>query len=385
MTYLDHNATTPPTPEVIAAMLPILSRLWANASSQHGPGQEAKRALSGARATVARVLGCKPTEVIFTSGATEANHLAVRGLLEAAPAGRRRVVLSSVEHASHLRLAHALAQNGVSVDFMPVLSDGALDLAAARALIGADVALVSLMAANNETGVLMPVAEVAALSHAAGAPLHVDATQFIGKLPFQFPTWGADAVSFSGHKLHGPKGIGALLLRQGVTLSAQIVGSQERGRRGGTENLAAIVGLSVALERLGDVAQDAKHVASLRDALESGLCQALPDTHVWSRHVPRLPGTSYLRFGKLSVDVVLQRMESLGIAASSGAACSSAGSTPSHVLTAMGVPTDEALAAVRLSLGRTSTAADVQYLLRNLPPLLAPLLQDALVTATPFT
>lgn len=385
MTYLDHNATTPPAPEVIAAMLPVLSRLWANASSQHGPGQEAKRTLSSARATVARVLGCKPTEVIFTSGATEANHLAVRGLLEAAPAGRRRVVLSSVEHASHLRLAHALAQNGVSVDLIPVLSDGALDLAAARALMGPDVALVSLMAANNETGVLMPVAEVAALSHAAGAHLHVDATQFIGKLPFHFSTWGADAVSFSGHKLHGPKGIGALLLRQGVTLSAQIVGSQERGRRGGTENLAAIVGLSVALERLGDVTQDAKRVAALRDALETGLCQALPDTHIWGRHVPRLPGTSYLRFGTLSVDVVLQRLEKLGVAASSGAACSSAGSTPSHVLTAMGVPMDEALAAVRLSLGRTSTTADVQYLLKNLPPLLAPLLQEAPTTATPFT
>lgn len=383
MIYLDHNATTPPAPEVIAAMLPVLSSLWANASSQHGPGQEAKRALGAARSTVARVLGCKPAEVIFTSGATEANHLAVRGLLAAAPRERRRVLFSSVEHAGHLHLARALAADGVTVNLIPVLPNGSLDLAAAQALIGPDVAVVSLMAANNETGVLMPVVEVAALAQAAGARLHVDATQFIGKLPFHFSSWGADAVSLSAHKLHGPKGVGALLLRHGVALRPQIVGSQERGRRGGTENLAAIVGLAAALERLGDVAQDAARVAALRDALEAGLTKALPDTHIWCRSVPRLPGTIYLRFDTLSVDVVLQRLDRIGVAASSGAACSSAGSEPSHVLRAMGVPADEALAAVRLSFGRTSTVDDVQYLLKNLPPLLAPLLQPGLMSTAP--
>ncbi|MFZ2306604.1 MAG: cysteine desulfurase family protein [Rhodoferax sp.] len=383
MIYLDHNATTPPAPEVIAAMLPVLSGLWANASSQHGPGQDAKRALGAARARVARVLGCKPAEVVFTSGATEANHLAVRGLLAAALPERRRVLFSAVEHAGHLRLARALAAEGVVVELIPVLPNGTLDLAAAQGLIGPDVAVVSLMAANNETGVLMPVAEVAALAQAAGARLHVDATQFIGKQPFDFSTYGADAVSLSAHKFQGPKGVGALLLRQGVPLTPQIVGSQERGRRGGTENLAAIVGLAAALERLGDVAFEAARQAALRDMLEQGLMLALHDTHIWCRNVPRLPGTSYLRFGTLSVDVVLQRLDRLGVAASSGAACSSAGSEPSHVLSAMGVPADEALAAVRLSLGRTSTVDDVQYLLNNLPPLLAPLLQPELMTTAP--
>lgn len=382
MIYLDHNATTPPAPAVLAGMLPVLSTLWANASSQHGPGQEAKRALAGARATVARVLGCKPAEVVFTSGATEANHLAVRGLLDAAPPERRRVLFSNVEHAGHLRLARALAAQGVTVDLMPVLPNGTLDMTAARALMGPDVAVVSLMAANNETGALMPVAEVAAQAQACGARLHVDATQFIGKLPFHFSTWGADAVSLSAHKLQGPKGVGALLLRQGVALTPQIVGSQERGRRGGTENLAGIVGLAAALEGLGDVALEAARQAALRDALEAGLTHALPATHIWCRHVPRLPGTSFLRFGTVSADVVLQRLDSLGVAASSGAACSSSGSEPSHVLTAMGVPVDEALGAVRLSLGRTSTADDVQYLLQHLPPLLAPRMQeDLLATA----
>ena len=381
MIYLDHNATTPPAPEVIAAMLPVLSGLWANSSSQHGPGQDAKRALAAARATAARVLGCKPVEVIFTSGATEANHLAVRGLLALAAPERQRVVFSRIEHAGHLRLARALADAGVDVDFIPVLADGTLDLRAARDLIGPDVALVSLMAANNETGALMPVADVAALAHVAGALLHVDATQFIGKQPFQFSSFGADAVSFSGHKLNGPKGVGALLLRQGVALMPQTLGSQERGRRGGTENLAAIVGLAAALELLGDVSIEAARVAGLRDELEAGLVRALPGTFVWCQNVARLPGTSYLRFGRLSVDVVLQRLERLGVAASSGAACSSGGSEPSHVLTAMGVPAAEALAAVRLSLGRTTTAEDVNSLITLLPPLLAPLLQEEMLTA----
>ncbi|MCB8748027.1 cysteine desulfurase [Rhodoferax sp. U2-2l] len=377
MIYLDHNATTPLAPAVIAAMLPVMAGVWANTSSQHGPGQDAKRRLAGARATVARVLGCHPGEVIFTSGATESNHLAVRGLLAAAPASRPRVLFSAVEHAGHLRLARALAAAGVPVDYLPVCPDGALDLAAAQKQIGPDVALVSLMAANNETGVLMPVAAVAALAHAAGALLHVDATQFIGKQPFDFATCGADAVSLSAHKFQGPKGVGALLLRQGVPLLPQTQGSQERGRRGGTENLPGIVGLAAALEALGDIPAEARRLTALRDQLERGLQAAVPGTQVWCQHLPRLPGTSYLRFGQLSADVVLQRLERLQVAASSGAACSSGASVPSHVLTAMGVSPDEALATMRLSLGATTTAQDVAYLLRELPPLLAPLRCEA--------
>jgi cysteine desulfurase len=365
---------------VVQAMLDVMQNNWANASSQHGPGQDAKRALGAARATVARVLGCKPVEVIFTSGATEANQLAVRGLLAASEPTRTRVLFGSVEHSAHLRLAQALAASGVAVDYLPVRPDGTLDLAAAAALMGPDVALVSLMAANNETGVLMPTAEVARLVHAAGALLHVDATQLIGKLPFDFASCGADAVSLSAHKFQGPKGAGALLLRQGTPLLPQTPGSQERKRRGGTENLPAIAGMAKALDLLGDVAITAQRLAQLRDVLEAGLLHALPQTHIWSRNVARLPGTSYLRFGQLSVDVVLQRLETLGVAASSGAACSSAGSEPSHVLTAMGVPAEEALAAVRLSLGHSSSVADVNFLLKSLPPLLAPLLQPELTT-----
>ena len=380
MIYLDHNATTQPAPAVVQAMLQQMSSTWANTSSQHGPGQDAKRALGAARAVVARVLGCKPVEVVFTSGATESNQMAVRGLLAAAEPDRRRVLFSRVEHSAHLKLARALAESGVQVDWLPVRPNGTLDVAAAAALMGPDVALVSLMAANNETGVLMPFEAIAQLAQNVGARMHVDATQLIGKLPFDFAASGADAVSLSAHKFHGPKGIGALLLRQGTAFVPQTPGSQERGRRGGTENLPAIVGMAAALERLGDLEQQAARIAQLRDALEAGLQQALPTTHVWSQQVARLPGTSYLRFGQLSVDVVLQRLDKLGVAASSGAACSSGGSEPSHVLKAMGVPADEALAAVRFSLGSDTTHGDVGYLLNKLPPLLAPLLREEMTT-----
>lgn len=376
MIYLDHNATTAPAPAVLDAMLQVLGSVWANASSQHAPGQQARRTLADARARAAQVLGCKPAELIFTSGATEANHMAVRGLLAAAAPGRRRVVFSQVEHAGQLRLAHALAAQGVPVDTVGVHADGRIDLQQAAALIGPETALVSLMAANNETGVLMPMAEVAALAHAAGAALHVDATQFIGKLPFRFGDCGAAAVSLSAHKFHGPKGVGALLLRQRQPFVAQTLGSQERGRRGGTENLPGIVGMATALELLGDLSAQAARLRALRDALEHGLAAALPRVHVWGQTAERLPGTSYLRFGRLEADVVLQRLERLGVAASSGAACSSGGTQPSHVLRAMGVAPAEALAAVRLSLGAGSTAQEVAYLLQSLPPLLEPLLRE---------
>lgn len=371
MIYLDHNATTPPTADVAAAVLDTLTHHWANASSQHGPGQQARRLLAGARATVARTLGCQPNEVVFTSGATEANQLALHGLLGAAPAGRRRLVVSAVEHAGLLRQARALAAQGTPVSFIPVHPNGTLDLDATRALLTADVALVSVQAANNETGVLMPVAELAALAHEAGALLHVDATQWVGKLPFDLAASGADAASLSAHKFHGPKGVGALLLRSGVPFTPPSPGSQERGRRGGTENLPGIVGMARALQTLGDLDAEARRQTGLRDALESGLAAALPDVHVWSATAPRLPGTSFLRVGRLDADVVLQRLERLGVAASSGAACSSSGSEPSHVLTAMGVDRDTALCAVRLSLGRTTTADDVHHVVQGLTRLLS--------------
>ena len=370
MIYLDHHATTPPSRAVIETMSAVMNDNWANASSKHGPGQAASRVLGGARATVARVLGCKPNEVIFTSGATEANHLAVRGLLAASPAERRRVVFSAVEHSGHLKLARELMDAGVAVDFIPVRAGGALDLDAAARLIGRRRgAGVADGGQQRDRHADAGGRGRGAGAGRGGARLHVDATQWIGKLPFRFADYGADAVTFSAHKFNGPKGVGALLLRQGVPLRPTVPGSQERNRRGGTENLPAIAGLATALDQLGDLDAEAARQSALRDRLEGALMAELPDVRIWSSHLPRLPGVSFLRVGRWEADVLLQRLERLGFAASSGAACSSSGSAPSLVLTAMGVPDDEALCAIRLSLGRTTTNAEVDALIAALPTL----------------
>ncbi|WP_119154742.1 cysteine desulfurase family protein [Caldimonas tepidiphila] len=382
---LDHNATTPPLPAVVQAVADCMSRCWANASSSHAPGQQARQRLAAARSSVARLLGCRPAEIVFTSGATEANHAALLGALGREP-GRDRLVLGAVEHAGVMRLAQRLQDEGVRVDLIPVRGDGALDLEAARALMGADVALVSVLAANNETGVLMPLGELAALAHGCGAPLHTDATQWTGKLPFRFQDCGADLVSLSAHKLHGPKGVGALLVRQGLQWPALLAGSQERGRRGGTENLPGIAGFAAAAEALlagPPLAERAAATAALRDALERELLARLPGTRVYGAACPRLPNTSYLRFGTLPAELVLARLERVGLVAAAGSACSSGGSQPSHVLLAMGVPRDEALCAVRLSLGATATRAEVGRVVARLGDALGPLLAEAARTACP--
>jgi len=377
--YLDNNATTAPSSGVVGAMALALSQTWANASSSHAMGQQAKQALGMARQQVARFLNCKPAEIIFTSGATEANHMALRGA--AGFNGRRRLVLSRGEHAGVQKLAHDLAARQVlEVDWISLLGDGTLDIEQARALITDDVSVVSVMAANNETGVLMPIGELARLAHAQGALLHVDATQLIGKLPFDFAQSGVDLLSLSAHKFHGPKGVGALVIRQGLNWPALFQGSQERGRRGGTENLPAILGLGAAAERLTHSTEAwysrTQTLSSLRDQLEHGLLTALPGTVVYGAQTPRLPNTIYLRFGLLHADVVLHSLERLGIMASSGAACSATGNEPSPVLLAMGVPRDEALCAIRLSLSSLTTPLQIQTVLERLPLELAPLMAE---------
>lgn len=361
MIYLDHNATTPVLPAVIEAMVDTLSRHWANPSSQHEAGQAARSALQRARAQVAACLGCQPNEVVFTSGATEANHIALKGAV--GHGGRPGLVVSAAEHAGVHKLVQQLARQGVPVGVIGLLPSGALDLEAAWALIGDDTALVSVMAANNETGVLMPTAELARLAHARGALLHVDATQLIGKLPFDFSRSGADLVSLSAHKFGGPKGVGALIVRKGLNWPALFPGSQERGRRGGTENLPGIVGFGVAAEQQAWTATNwherSARLATLRDQFEQRLRAACPDLVVFGDGQPRLPQTSFFRLGMAHADVALKRLQELGAMASSGSACSSGGQAPSGVLTAMGVPRDEALCAVRLSFGVGTPADDL--------------------------
>jgi cysteine desulfurase len=381
--YLDHNATTRPPVEVVRAMVESMQSAWANPSSVHEPGQLARRALADARQRVAAFVGCQASELVFTSGATEANHMAVLGALAAArAAGRHRLVVSAVEHAGLLALVERLRSEGTPVDRVRVDRQGRIDIAHARALIGPDIALVSVMAANNETGVVMPIAELAALAHAQGAWLHSDATQLVGKAPFSFVSCGADLVSMSAHKIGGPKGIGALVVRKGVGLPALICGRQERHRRGGTENMPGIAGFAAACDLVcATAADDIARLTALRQRLEAGLREAIPELHVHGHEAPRLSNTLCVRFGPLDAEAVLNRLERAGVVASSGAACSAGGTQPSHVLLAMGESPAQAKGGVRFSLGRDTQAADVEHTLDAVRRTLAPLLQPAALAA----
>lgn len=374
--YLDCNATTRPAPAVVAEMIDAMQLAWANPSSTHGPGQVARRMLADARARVAAFLGCQGAELVFTSGATEANHMAVLSALSAArAAGRRRWVLSAVEHPGLLALAQRLAGEGVPVDRIGVDTQGRLDLSHARALIGDDVAVVSLMGANNETGVRMPWPEVAEMAHAHGALLHVDATQLAGKLPLDFSLGGADLMSVSAHKLAGPKGTGALIVRKALVLPPLLSGRQERHRRGGTENLPGIAGFAAACDLVAaSLGDDVARMRSLRERLEAGLC-AVQGVHLYGRAAERLPNTTCVRFAELDADRVLTRLERAGVVASSGAACRAGGTQPSPVLLAMGASDAQARAGIRFSLGRETTAAEIDATLAAVRRVVAPLLE----------
>jgi len=378
--YFDHNATTPAVPEAVASMLDALRNTWANPSSTHRPGQAARRLLVDSRQRVATFLGCQPAEIVFTSGATEANHAAVLGAVRAGP--RRRLVLSAVEHPGLLALAQRLRGEGVRVDLVPVDRHGQVDVAAASALIGEDVALVSVMGANNETGVLMPLDPLVALSHRAGAWFHVDATQLAGKAPLSFGASGADLMSVSAHKLGGPRGVGALLVRKGLALAPLFSGSQERHRRGGTENLPGIAGFAAACADIArTLAGDIERMGALRSRLERGLRQTLPAVHVYGAQVERLCNTTCVRFGSVDAERVLGELERAGFVASSGAACTSGGTQPSHVLLAMGEPPAHARAGVRFSLARETTAAQIDALVAAVGRVIQPLVVSSVAAS----
>jgi len=382
--YLDHNATTRVAPEAVQDMVDVLERVWANPSSVHGPGQAARRLLADSRSRVANLLGCQAAELVFTSGATEANHIAVLGALaRGREAGRRRLVLSCVEHPGLLALAARLRSEGTPVDLIPVDAQGRLDLNAAIALLGPDVALLSVMGANNETGVLMPVRELAEAARAQGVPFHVDATQLVGKSGLRFDASGADMWSLSAHKLHGPKGVGALLVRKGLSWPALQAGRQERGRRGGTENLPGIAGFAAAAERTArTLEEDLSQMRALRDQLQAGLQALHPEVKIYGEHAARLPNTVCLRFGTLDAEQVLNKLERAGVVASSGAACTAAGTQPSHVLLAMGETPLQAKASVRLSLGRDSTPEQIARVLEVARRVILPLLEPVALSGS---
>jgi len=369
MIYLDHNATTPPLPEVIEAVTDCLRSGWGNPSSKHGFGQQARSALAQARAEVAALAGAQPVEVVFTSGATEANHHALSGALARSGAAPR-VLLSATEHSGFMKAAMRLREVGIAVELLPVDGEGRLQPDALATALAEPAALLSVMAANNETGVLQPVADIAAQARAAGVPFHVDATQMAGKLPLDFAGWGADLLSMSAHKFGGPKGCGALIVRKGLNWPPLLSGQQERGRRGGTENMPGIAGFAVAARAARATMQpDGLRLGALRDTLEAALRETLPGLTVFGAAAPRLPNTLMLAITGLSADRVLDCLERQGIFASSGAACSSGGTEASHVLRAMGVPAADALGAVRLSLGRGNDAEQIARVVQTLSSL----------------
>lgn len=366
MPYIDHNATTPVDPRVVEAMLPLLQRQFANPSSVHRAGRLARAALDRAREQVAALVHAHPSQVVFTSGGTEANNLALLGTAARLPPGR--LLLSPVEHPSVLEPGRALAACGWTLAWLPVDADGCADAAAFEPAPGSD--LVSLMWANNETGCVQPVAELAARARAAGAVVHSDAVQGAGKLPLDFAASGLHLMSLSAHKINGPKGVGALIVDKGLDLAPQLLGGgQERGLRSGTENLPGIAGFGAAAElaaaELGDRARAA---AALREQLERGLA-ALPGISVLAAGAGRLPNTSMFALAGYDGEALLLALDRAGLAVSSGSACHSGSGAPSHVLTAMGVPEATARGAVRVSFGHGNSAADVEALLAALAQL----------------
>ena len=357
--YLDHNATTPVAPAVLEAMLPYLSTAYGNPSSDHALGRRARQAVEEARAQVAALIGAAPSEVVFTSGGTESNNLAIFGTAATAGAERRRIVTSSVEHPATASPCARLKASGWAVTRVPVTGAGLLDAPAATAALSGDVALCTVLLAQNETGALLPLAELAPAARDAGAIVHTDAAQAIGKVPVSVEDLGVDLLSVAGHKCYAPKGVGALYVRRGTPLSPVLVGAgQERGLRPGTENVAGIVGLGAACELArASLALDPVRIGALRAELFAALCAAVPGLVCHTPLDASLPNTLYVSFpGVHGADLLAGAP---GVAASTGSACHAGEETPSATLLAMGVAPEVALSAVRLSLGRDTTGAAV--------------------------
>jgi cysteine desulfurase len=366
--YLDNNATTAVAPEVREAMMPFLTELWGNPSSMHTFGGQVRQPIEQARAQVAALIHADPSEIVFTSCGTESDNTAIRGAADAAGT-RVNIITSRVEHPAVLGPCRYLGEHGHRVLEVGVDAAGQFDLVQFGEYLREGPAVVSLMWANNETGVVFPMDEIASMVKAADGVLHTDAVQAAGKLPIDVRTLPVDMISISGHKLHAPKGIGVLYIRKGTRVQPFMLGGhQEENRRAGTENVPYIVGLGKACDMAGQhLAQGMKGVAALRDRLQAGLLATCPDTRVNGDQHNRLPNTLNISFEFIEGESILYMMSDVGIAASSGSACTSGSLEPSHVLRAMGVPFTAVHGSVRFSLSRYTTAEDVDYTLQQVP------------------
>ncbi len=360
MIYLDNNATTRVADEVLAAMTPFYRDLYGNAHAVHSLGRRAHDAVEDSRAEIARLLGCDSSEVIFTSCGTEGNAIVLRGLTEQNPS-RRRVVTTSVEHPSVLTLLRAIESAGlIELAIVPVDVNGAIDLDAMRDAIDEQTLLVTVMLAQNETGVIHPVAQIAELAHARGALVHVDAVQAAGKIPIDQRNLGADFITISGHKFHAPKGIGALTIRHGLKLQPLWYGGgQELGMRSGTEPVPSIAGFAMAAKLAREALPTFGNVRALRDKLESAITQRIANTSVNGATQPRLGNTANIAFHNRAADEIVRALDEQGICVSAGAACHSGKVEPSSTMKAMGLPLDVAMGAVRFSLSRYTTPAEI--------------------------
>ncbi len=371
--YLDHNASTPVHPEVLAAMLPFFGEVYGNPSSVHAFGRAARDAVDDARATIARFLGSRPEEIVFTSGGTESDNFGVKGLAVARGAGH--VITSRIEHHAVLRTCEALEAQGFDVTYLPVDDQGRLDPDDVKRALRPDTLAISVMHANSEVGTIQPIAEIGAIAREHGVPLHVDAVQTFGKVPIDVDAMGIDLLSFSGHKIYGPKGAAGLYIRRGTKMVAvQHGGEHERRRRAGTENVPGIVGLAAAVEiRSREMGAEAERLSTLRDRLWEGIGERIPESRLNGARVARLPGTANVVFRRVESESIVLGLDLKGIAVSAGSACTSGNVEPSYVLVAMGIPIDWAMGAVRFSLGRSTTAEDVDYVVDAIEPIVAKL------------
>ena len=368
--YFDYNATTPMAPDVLSAVSAASRDLFGNASSVHHFGQQAKAALDEARSALAHLIHSEHSEVVYTSGGTESDNFAIRGVAEALEAtGRRHLVASAIEHEAVLNTFKSLARRGWRTTLIPVDHTGIVDPVRLRELVTKDTALVSVMHANNEIGTLQPIADLAAIAHEHGALMHTDAVQTVGKVPVDVRALGVDLLSLSAHKFNGPKGTGALWIKRGTRMQPTLAGGkQERSRRAGTESVPAIVGMGVAARLASQkVGPEAARVGDLRDRLEDAVLRSVPGTAVNGARSARVPNTTNISFDRVEAESLLIALDLEGIAVSTGSACSSGTLEPSHVLRAMGLPPHRAQSSLRFSLGLFSTEQEVDRVVAVLP------------------
>jgi len=369
MIYLDYNATTPCDPRVVEAMLPFFREHFGNPSSLHRLGQTARQALEKARSVIARSIGARDEEIVFTSGGTESNNLAIRGVVQALRKKGNHLVTSSIEHHAVLNVFRALEKEGFAVTYLPVDREGLVHPEDLRKALRPETILVSIMHANNETGVIEPIEELSRIVHEHGAVFHTDAVQTVGKIPVRVDDLGVDLLSASAHKFYGPKGVGFLYIRKGTRLVPQILGGHhERGRRAGTENVPGIVGMAKALEIAQDeMHEEARRVGTLRDRLEEELQARIPDIVIVSHRAPRLYNTSLVLVEYVEGESLLLNLDFEGICVSSGSACTSSSLEPSHVLLACGYPHALAHGSIRFSLGKWTTEEEISRVVTVFP------------------